>query len=65
MILSQSLKQHLGTDGIHGHLTHGTNLLSEIQHLDLSGGSNQAGKTVELKDGKVRVKPNWMTIHVL
>lgn len=65
MILSQSLKQHLGTDGIHGRLTHGTNLLSETQHPALSGGSNQAGKTVELKDGKVRVKPNWMTIHVL
>lgn len=65
MILSQSLKQHLGTDGIHGRLTHGTNLLSETQHPALSGGSNQAGKTVGLKDGKVRVKPNWMTIHVL
>ena len=65
MILSQSLKQHLGTNGIHGRLTHGMNLLSEIQHPDLSGGSNQAGKAVELKDGKVRVKLNWMTIHVL
>lgn len=65
MILSQSLKQHFRTDGILGLLSHGRNLLSRIRHLDLSGESVQDGKTVELKDGKLRAKLSLMKIHVL
>lgn len=64
-ILSQSLEQHLETDGILGHLTHGRNLLSRIQHLDSSGESLQVGKTVELEDGKPWVMLSLMTIHAL
>ncbi|MBA0633878.1 hypothetical protein Godav_025015, partial [Gossypium davidsonii] len=53
IILRESFKLNLGTNGILGLLVEIS--LSRIQNLDLSGEENQAGQIKERRSGKILV----------
>lgn len=63
-ILRQLSKQHSGTNGINGLLTHEKNLISDVQVLILSGESTQTGN-IEVEHGEVVAIQSQMMNHSL